>query len=88
MLLVACIRPAAAWLSLLGTDLRVRDRAVVAVYGVRGIGSIYYLCYAGSRIEFVNEPELWSLVGSAILISTVLHGFTVERAMEAVVDEK
>ena len=82
--LVAVIRPAAGWVSLAGTHLRGRDRAIVAVYGVRGIGSIYYLCYAGRHMEFANEVQLWSLVALAIVISTVLHGFTVARALESV----
>jgi NhaP-type Na+/H+ or K+/H+ antiporter len=60
---------------------------VVSVYGVRGIGSIYYLCYAGSHIEFVNEAQLWSLIALVILISTVLHGFTVGWAMDRLQDD-
>lgn len=80
--LVAVVRPLAGWVSLAGTRLKGRDRAVVSVYGVRGIGSIYYLCYAGSHMEFVNETRLWSLVGLAILVSTLLHGFTVGWAMD------
>ena len=84
LLLIVVIRPVAGWISLLGTDLSRRDRGVVAVYGVRGIGSIYYLCYAGSHIEFVNENQLWSLVALVILLSTILHGFSVGRAMERI----
>ncbi|PZX17018.1 sodium/proton antiporter (CPA1 family) [Palleronia aestuarii] len=86
LLLIVVIRPGAAWVSLMGSRLRGRDRLVVAVYGVRGIGSIYYLCYAGSHIEFVNEDQLWSLVGLTILLSTLLHGFTVGRAMDKLDD--
>ena len=82
--LVAIIRPVAGWLSLIGTHVRGRDRAIVAIYGVRGIGSIYYLCYAGRHVEFANEIQIWSLVGLVILVSTVLHGFTVARAMEGI----
>ncbi|OBY25660.1 hypothetical protein A9D60_21310 [Leisingera sp. JC1] len=65
-----------------GTGIARRDRLVISVFGVRGIGSIYYLCYAGAHIEFVNETELWSLIGLTILLSTMLHGFTVGRAMD------
>jgi len=82
------IRPLSGWIALLGTSLDLRDRAVVSVYGVRGIGSIYYLCYAGSHIEFVNESQLWSLVGLVILLSTILHGFTVGWAMDQITPEK
>ncbi|MGR3625084.1 MAG: cation:proton antiporter [Limimaricola sp.] len=80
MLLV--IRPLSGWLALSGTGMGRRDRAIVAVYGVRGIGSIYYLCYAGSHMEFIDEDSLWSLVALVILASTFLHGFSVGWAME------
>ncbi|MBY6067834.1 cation:proton antiporter [Leisingera aquaemixtae] len=84
VLLIVLIRPLAGWLSLAGSRITRRDRLVVSVFGVRGIGSIYYLCYAGAHIEFVNEPELWSLIGLTILLSTMLHGFTVGRAMDEI----
>ena len=84
--LIVVIRPVAGWLSLIGTQLQGRERMVVSIYGVRGIGSIYYLCYAGSHMEFINEPQLWSLVGFVILLSTMLHGFTVGWAMDDIKD--
>ncbi|WP_074255797.1 cation:proton antiporter [Vannielia litorea] len=80
--LILVVRPVAGWLGLAGSDLNRRSRAVVAVYGVRGIGSIYYLCYAGSHMEFVNEAQIWSLVALVILLSTLLHGFSVGWAMD------
>ena len=88
LVLLVVIRPLSGWIALLGTNLDRRDRAVVSVYGVRGIGSIYYLCYAGSHIEFVNESQLWSLVGLVILLSTILHGFSVGWAMDQITPEK
>ncbi|WP_201722459.1 cation:proton antiporter domain-containing protein, partial [Sulfitobacter sp. HI0129] len=84
--LILVIRPLAGWVALLGSDLSRTDRGVVSIYGVRGIGSIYYLCYAGRHMEFVNETQLWSLVALVILLSTILHGFSVGRAMERVSD--
>ena len=85
--LIFVVRPLAGWVGLIRTDYSRSDRLVTAVYGVRGIGSIYYLCYAGRHMEFINEGQLWSLVGLAILLSTILHGFTVGRAMDWVSDE-
>lgn len=87
ILLILVIRPLSGWIALSKTTLSSRDRAVVSVYGVRGIGSIYYLCYAGSHIEFVNEAQLWSLIALVILMSTVLHGFTVGWAMDRLKDD-
>ncbi|MGQ7845264.1 cation:proton antiporter [Granulosicoccus sp. 3-233] len=87
LILLLVIRPISGWLGLLGSGLAHRDRAVVSLYGVRGIGSIYYLCYAGHHMEFVNEAQLWSLVALVILLSTIIHGFTVGWAMDRLSDE-
>ena len=81
VMLLLVIRPLSGWIALAGLGMNRADRAIIAVYGVRGIGSIYYLCYAGSHMEFMDEPSLWSLVALVILISTILHGFSVGWAM-------
>jgi NhaP-type Na+/H+ or K+/H+ antiporter len=80
--LVFVIRPLTAFVSLTGTLGRTRERVVVAFYGVRGVGSIYYLAYAGSHMELVNEAELWAIVVFTIALSTVVHGFSAGFAVE------
>ncbi|WP_417742310.1 cation:proton antiporter [Salipiger sp.] len=82
LLLILVIRPLAGWLSLMGTGLHRDERLVIAVYGVRGIGSIYYLAYAASEGEIAQMTDLWSIVAIAVLLSTMLHGFTVGLAMD------
>jgi NhaP-type Na+/H+ or K+/H+ antiporter len=84
LLLIFVIRPAAAWTSLRGTPLPGRDRLVVAFYGVRGVGSVYYLAYAGHHVELVNEHQLWATIAFTILLSTVVHGLTAGMAVERV----
>ncbi len=85
--LVFLIRPAVAWLSLSGTTFPIRERMVVSFYGVRGIGSIYYLAYAGHHVELVNEYQLWATIAFTILLSTVVHGLTAGLAVERVTGE-
>jgi NhaP-type Na+/H+ or K+/H+ antiporter len=80
--LILLIRPLFGWLSLHKTILTGKRRWVAAAYGVRGVGSIYYLGFAGSHTELADEPKLWAIVGIAILLSTVLHGFTASFAVE------
>lgn len=80
--LVFVIRPAAAYISLLGSSLKGRSRWVAAFYGVRGIGSIYYLAYAGHYLELTNEETLWATVAFTIVVSTVVHGLTAGIAVE------
>ncbi|HXS17106.1 MAG TPA: cation:proton antiporter, partial [Polyangiaceae bacterium] len=86
--LILVIRPAAAWLCLTRTTLRKRERLVVAFYGVRGIGSIYYLAYAGHHVKLANEYELWATVAFTVLLSTIVHGLTAGIALERVTGEK
>ena len=85
--LVFVIRPLTGYLSLVGTRLRDRERLVIAFYGVRGIGSIYYVAYAGSHGALVNEPQLWATIAFTILLSTIIHGLTAGIAVERVTGE-
>lgn len=88
LVLILVLRPLAGWISLGGTRLRGRERFVVAAYGVRGVGSIYYLGYAGSHLDLVNEAQLWAIIAFTILASTILHGLTAAFAVERATGEK
>ncbi|HEU4948109.1 MAG TPA: cation:proton antiporter [Kribbella sp.] len=73
MLLVLVIRPLTAWLSLHRTPMRRSERWVTAAFGVRGVGSIYYLAYAGA--EFTEDlPWLWATVAFTVVLSVGVHG--------------
>jgi len=80
--LILVIRPIAGMLGLIGTSFSLRSRAVVAFYGVRGIGSLYYLGYASTHVEFIDEKQLWALVAFTIFASTVIHGLTATATVE------
>lgn len=80
--LIFVIRPAAGALALLGSTLGRRERLIAAFYGVRGIGSVYYLAYAGHQLALTDEPQLWATVLFAICVSTVVHGLTAAVAVE------
>jgi NhaP-type Na+/H+ or K+/H+ antiporter len=86
--LLLVIRPAIGWLGLAGTGLLPRERVVVAIYGVRGIGSIYYLGYATNHLELVNEGQLWATIALTIALSTLIHGLTAGAAVERVTREE
>lgn len=84
--LILVVRPLFGWLSLIGTSLNGRERLVVAAYGVRGIGSIYYLAYAVTHARFADADQLWGIVAFTILASTLIHGLTAGFAVEQVTD--
>lgn len=85
--LILVIRPAAGMLGLIGTDRTLPERAVIAVYGVRGIGSVYYLGYAATNVEFIDEAQLWAVVSFTIFASTILHGLTAVEVVRRLVGE-
>lgn len=82
--LIFVIRPVIGWLTLGGACLKPRERAVVAFYGVRGLGTLYYLAYALSHVSFPDAARLWAAAGFTILLSTVVHGLTAGAAVERV----
>lgn len=74
--LLLVIRPLIGWLALLGTGMTSGDRLIVGFFGVRGIGSVYYVGFATGHMEFVNEAQLWALVAFTIFASAIIHGGT------------
>lgn len=84
--LIFLIRPVAAWASLAGLGIKGRERQVVAFYGIRGVGSIYYLAYAATHADLPDAGRLWAIVATAIVISTIVHGFTAGLALDRATD--
>ncbi len=80
--LVFVLRPLAGWVSLRvrarGSDLPgglTRHEALAtAFFGVRGIGSLYYLAFAAGEHPFPEERWLWSTTAFTILVSVMVHG--------------
>ena len=86
--LIFVIRPVAGWFALAGAGLDRRARAVVSFYGIRGIGSIYYLAYAGHHIELRDEGALWATVAFTIVVSATIHGLTAGVAVNRATGEE
>ncbi|GAB2866686.1 cation:proton antiporter [Nocardioides pacificus] len=61
--------------------LTVRERRAVAFFGVRGVGSLYYLAYATGEAEFAEAPWLWSTAAFTIVLSVLVHGVTAKPWM-------
>lgn len=87
LLLIFVVRPVSGWLALTGTTLTGRARAVVAFYGVRGIGTIYYLAFGLGAIPLVDGDRMWAIAGFTIALSTLVHGLTAGAAVERATGE-
>ena len=76
------IRPLAGWLGLARGKTGPRERFAISFFGIRGIGSLYYLAYALGHGNFGAEArELWAFVGLVVAMSIVLHGATTAPVM-------
>jgi NhaP-type Na+/H+ or K+/H+ antiporter len=80
--LILLVRPLAGYLALTPRagppgdtgGLTPPERGVAAFFGVRGVGSLYYLAYALGEIELADTGWLWSTVGFTVVASVLIHG--------------
>lgn len=79
--IIFLIRPFAGWIGLLGSPVPGKEKAIIAFFGVRGLGSFYYLAYALGHATFANAELLWVTVSLVVLISVILHGIAVTPVM-------
>jgi NhaP-type Na+/H+ or K+/H+ antiporter len=82
-LLFLVVRPLAVAIGLLGTDTPSNEKRLTAWFGIRGIGSLYYLMYA--VVHGLPESDarlLIALTLSTIAVSIVLHGISVTPLMK------
>ena len=80
-LLLLVIRPVAGWLAMLGVRRPALEKGIIAFYGIRGLGSVFYLAYGLNHGAFGPGEQLWSVLGLVILASVLLHGITVTPLM-------
>ena len=79
---VLLIRPLTTLIALVGTDLTKPQKTAISFFGIKGIGSFYYLAFALSVEQFKNPDVLWSITASVVLFSIVIHGLTANKIMQ------
>ncbi|MDO9710447.1 cation:proton antiporter [Paracraurococcus lichenis] len=87
LLFVFLVRPLAGLVSLAGAPAPWDERAAIGFFGIRGLGSIYYLAFALNQAPFRQGEQLWAVLGLTVLVSIALHGATVTPAMR-LLDER
>jgi NhaP-type Na+/H+ or K+/H+ antiporter len=78
---VFLVRPLSGWVALAGAHCPSTERAVISFYGIRGLGSVYYLAYGLQKGGFEAPDLLWSTMAFIVLVSILLHGATVTPIM-------
>ena len=82
-LLFLVIRPIAVWVGLLPRSRTAKiQRRLISWFGIRGVGSVYYLMYAIERgLPRDVADRLIGLTLSAIAVSIIVHGVSVTPLM-------
>lgn len=79
--LVLVVRPLTAGISLWRSRLPRSHRWAIAFFGIRGMGSIYYLAFAATRAPFPGMDRIWAIATFVVLLSVVIHGATATPVM-------
>ena len=76
------VRPLAVYIGLLGTHVKGGQRNLIGWFGIRGVGSLYYLLYAiNHEIEPALAERLLSITLAVVVASVILHGVSVTPLM-------
>ncbi|MCU1571706.1 MAG: cation transporter [Naasia sp.] len=75
------IRPLAGWIGLTPGKTGPRERAVIAFFGVRGVGSLFYVAYAVAHGDFEDPGRIWAVVGLVVVGSILIHGIAATPVM-------
>jgi len=82
-LLLFVIRPLGAWISTIGARYTPFTRWLFGWFGVRGVGSIYYLSYAfGHGLKDQLGEQIAWITYITIVLSVILHGVTTTPLMD------
>jgi NhaP-type Na+/H+ or K+/H+ antiporter len=81
-MLLLLVRPVAVFLGLIGSHTMPTQRRLMAWFGIRGIGSLYYLTYAITHgLEEPLARRLAELTMTTIAVSVIVHGISVTPLM-------
>lgn len=81
LVILLVIRPLAGLIGLVGFPAARSEKLTLAFFGIRGVGSFYYLAYGLNHASLPVGERLWAIIGLVVLLSILLHGLTVTPIM-------
>lgn len=76
------VRPVSGLIAFTGSDLPGYKKRIISFFGIRGIGSLYYLSYGIYMADFPQADELWAITIFIITLSVLIHGISAKSIME------
>jgi sodium/hydrogen antiporter len=78
LILILALRPGLVLLATVRSRFSTAERLYWAWFGIRGIGSVYYLAYAlGHDVDGDVARVLFTVTAGTVLVSVLAHGLTV-----------
>ncbi|HET7157677.1 MAG TPA: sodium:proton antiporter [Burkholderiales bacterium] len=82
--LLLVIRPLAVFLGVVGSRTSTVRRSLIGWFGIRGVGSLYYLAYAIQHgLPTALASQLAGITLAAVAVSIIVHGISVTPLMHA-----
>ena len=83
LFLFVVARPVSVMLGLAGTNTSLRLRLIIGWFGVRGIGSVYYLMYAiNNGLPDTLALDLTQITTVVVALSILVHGVSVKPLID------
>lgn len=84
LLLVLAVRPLAGVIALAPTRGDAFERSAMALFGLRGMASLFYLCFAVGHAAFPEADSVWRVGVISILLSMMVHGMLAPPIMRRI----
>ena len=82
--MLVVVRPASVWLGLLRSGVPRAQRRLMGWFGIRGVGSLFYLAYAVNHgLDPALGEVLVAITLSVVVTSIMVHGISVTPLMKA-----
>ncbi|WP_380786148.1 cation:proton antiporter [Sphingomonas sp. R86521] len=72
--IILVFRPLATLIGFIGSTAKLPSKHLIGFFGIRGIGTLFYLQYALNRADFAENAHIWAIAGTTVLGSILIHG--------------
>lgn len=79
---VLVIRPLTSMLGLIGARLHPKEKLAISFFGIKGVGSFFYIAFALSQVHFIHKEALWSVISFVVVLSIIVHGLSATKVMK------
>lgn len=84
LIIIFIVRPVCGIIAFIGSKIDWPTQLVISFFGIRGIGSLYYLAFGIYMADFPQADELWAITILIITVSVFIHGFSAKYVMDAI----